>query len=565
MASPTISLPPPVLDDSVGEIRRIEHTRLRRRLLYGEFEGDLVERLMLNIGHVRRAAWGQVDMTANPFLSMWQQAAALYDTEPKMLAPPASVPLLDEVAELGFWAQQQRVQRDALGLREMLVRVDAEEDGPLSFRPVFPDMVTCESRPRQPSVPVRVREWVEDPNLGWVRHDVDVRVPAAPRYVVTTTKGDDVTGDVLGGQFSGGAYPFREDDGTPILPYGMYHSAATGCLFDPYTFREVVEGSLNICVLLTFYGHLVRNAAWAQRYAVNLEPLGLDVIAPEGERSSRRDVVTDPATLLLLRAVAGEGQPLIGQWSSPGDPEAVLRSINMYERRIQLIAGFAPPDVTRQEADIRSGYSLAVDREALRARQRTFEPQFRRADQNVLRIAACLSNRARGTGYSENATDYRVDYQGLPESPAEVRLRLDEVAAKKAAGMLGPVSALREFEPALTYDEAVLRLASASAEKADVDEAVGGLLAAKGIKSPPPIVEIDVGKMVALAGLLEKAQAGLVPVESVKELAVAMGLPPERADALVAPIVVRAAATPPKGDPPEPEDDEPPAEGQEAA
>lgn len=535
MPSARLSLPLPTLTD-MGEIARVDHTRLRRRLLYSEHEADLVQRVRKNIGSVRRAAWGHVDLTANPYLTMWTNAAALYDEAPDVNAPDAAE-MLDQVADVGFWAQQQRVQRDTLALREMLVRVDVDEDGDISFRPVFPDMVTLRAHPRRPSVPIGVVEHIYDETLdAWLRHDIDVREPARPVYVVHDSDGKDVTGDVLGETYTGKDYPYRRADGTPIVPYGLYHAAETGCLFDPFTYREIVEGSLNIGVLLTFYGHLVRNAAWAQRYAVNLEPIGMEATGELGERSRRRQIVTDPATLLLLKRIndATEGQ--VGQWSAPGDPEAVLRSISMYERRIQLIAGFTPPEVTRQEADIRSGYSLAVDREALRERQRVFLPQFRRGDRQVLSIAAALLNRVRGTSYPEDGAAYRVVYQGLPESPAEQRNRLESVTKRRDAGLIGPVTALRELRPELSHEEALAELVKVSTEKAELDAAVAGDLAARGIDTPPPVVQIEVGTMQAAAAMVEAAQAGRVPVESVRAMLIAMGFPGDQADAITKPI-----------------------------
>ena len=529
----------------MDEIRRVDHSRLRRRLLYEEFENDLIERVKKNIGNVRRAAWGNVDLTANPYQSMWAGAAALYDEEPGIIVPAGNDALCELVAETGFWAQQQRVQRDTLALREMFVRADVDDDGQLSFRPAFPDMISATAHPRRPSVPLRIRESIHHERLGWLRHDLDVRDPANPAYRVYDRNGELVTKEALGDTYDGADYPYRDTDGAPFLPYVLYHAAETGCLFDAFTHRAIVEGSLNIGVLLTFYGHLVRNAAWAQRYAVNLEPVGLEVRNADGSTSTRREVVTDPATLLLLKQVDGTAPGSTGQWSAPGDPEGVLRSIGMYERRIQLLAGFAPPDVTRQEADIRSGYSLAVDREAMRAKQRMFEPQFRRGDQAVLRMAACLHNRVKSTRFSEIAADYRPVYKGLPRSPAEIRVHLEEVKAKQDAGMIGPVTAYRELHPEVSYDEAVLQLAQVATEKTDVETATKGLLRAAGIESVAVPVTLEVGKVALLPLFFEKAQQGLIPVDTVKNaLITALGFTAEAAAAMTDPLKPIAPPTP---------------------
>ena len=334
-------LPPPPVSMGAIELNRVNHTRLGRRLLYNEHEADVVERVKRNIGDVREAAWGVVDLTSNASLQMWTGAAVLYDEEPEIICPNPD--LVTRLAEIGYFAQQQRVQRDTLALREMFIRIEADPGGGLTTRPVFPDLVSAWASPRRPDVPIRLMEtsWADEVG-GWVRYDLDTRNPELPTYRVITADGknDDVTEAVLGHTYDGADYPYRwTATGEPFIPYAGFHAAKTGFLFDPYTNREIVEGSLNIGVLLTFYGHLVRNAAWAQRYAVNLEPIGMDIVSGDGTTSTRREIVTDPATLLLLRRVDGAAEGQVGQWSSPGDPEAVLRSIGMYERRILSIAG----------------------------------------------------------------------------------------------------------------------------------------------------------------------------------------------------------------------------------
>lgn len=144
----------------------------------------------------------------------------------------------------------------------------------------------------------------------------------------------------------------------------------------------------------------------------------------DGGDAANQEITTDPATVLLLGVREGQ-QPLVGQWSSPADPEAILRSISVYERRIMERAGLQAADVTRQSADIRSGYSLAVSRESVRELQRLWEPQFRRADLSLIRLCAVSLNSAEGTSYPEDG--YTITYRGLPPSPVEDRMRLDTV------------------------------------------------------------------------------------------------------------------------------------------
>lgn len=533
------------LPSNAEAVKRVTHTRLRRRLLYSEHEQDLDDLMRRNLGSIRKRAWGKVDLTANPYLGMWSQAAALYNAEPEVGAPDASLDCTEAVAELGFWPLMQRVQRDCLGLREMLVRPDVDEDtGELTIRPAFPDLVEAEAHPRRPGVPVRVREWVQDDVHGWICHDLSVRDPENPWYRVWGRTGLDLTKVVLGDTYEGADYPYRDSANRPYLPYVLYHAAETGCLFDPFTLKEIVEGSLNIGVLLTYYQHLVRNAAWAQRYVLDADIVGLGVQDGDNPKSQRVGITTDPAVVLKLRSIDGK-QGSASTFQNPQDPEIVLRSISAYERRILTMAGYAPPGVTRQTADIRSGYALAVDRESIREQQRQFEPQFRKGDRRVLSIVACLSNRARGTNWSERPEDYRLTYRGLPKSAEERKAEIEGIKAEETAGFIGPVTAYMRANPGVEYEEAVVKLAAAALEKADLERRTTQLLEAEGIKASAPAVNLDVGKVQSAQGICIAAAKGELTVKAAREMLIALiGIAPQAATAITDAITPAKPAEP---------------------
>lgn len=414
--------PPPPSDPE--EIRRVEHTRKRRRLLYSEHEQDLSELMERQLGTIKREAWGRPDLTSNAYLSVSEISARLYGAPPDVEHDDAAgLELAERIADGGLWPLMQRVQRDTLGLNDMFLRVDVDE-GALVFRPVFPDLTEATATPRNPAAPVTLKEWEHVEPWGWVRRSASV-VPGDVYYRATADVDGvqtDVSEDVLGGTYEGASYSIRDAAGLPVLPWIHYSARSTGFLYDPYTNSEIVEGSLNVGMYLTYYGHVLRSSAWGQRYAagVIVEGSGL------GEDGSHEEVVTDPATVLLLGVREGM-QPLVGQWSSPADPEAILRSISVYERRLMERAGLQAADVTRQSADVRSGYSLAVSRESVRELQRLWEPQFRLADLALIRLCAASLNSAEGTNYPEDG--YTITYRGLPPSPVEDRMRLDAVMA----------------------------------------------------------------------------------------------------------------------------------------
>ncbi|NBV19957.1 hypothetical protein [Janthinobacterium sp.] len=529
-----------------SDAARATHTRLRRRLLYSCHEQDVLRLLQERLGVERARAYGRPDLTANAYLGLWSQLAVMYNAEPDVLAPPASSALVSMVADLGFWPFMQRVQRDTLGLREMGVRLDIdEESGTITFRPVYPDMVSAECDPRRPSVPVRIREWVEHCGEFYL-HDCNIR--GTPYYTVTNKAGKDVTTEIVGGPYTGKAYPYRDATGAAILPYVLYHAAETGCLFDPYTLREVVEGSLNVCVLLTFYGHVVQNAAWAQRYAIGIVPHGQRTSGPEDAR--RTEVTADPATVFMADVAEGTTTPMIGQWSSPIDPEALLRSIMVYERRLHMLANVQPADVTRQEADVRSGYSLAVSRESVREAQSVYEPQFRRGDQQVFRVAACLLNRHTGSRYPETAADYRITYKGLPKAPGELDAEAKAIQTEQDAGRIGPITAYRRRYPGTTEVEALVKLADASTEREQLDAQIAATRQAAGLEVPVQTVAIDAGKAQSMQALITSTAAGQIPADTAKAMLIAVyGLPEPAAEAIVEPMREAEAETPDAPDP----------------
>lgn len=450
--------PPAPKDPS--ELDRVNHTRKRRRLLYSQHEQDVIALLSQEIGDVRRKAWGRPDLTVNLFIVIWDGLSKLYAEEPDITPPEGGEEFLEIVAESGIWPLMQRVQRDTLALREMVVRLDVV-DGVLVPRPVFPDLVEVEVSARTPTEPIRVTETAEH-NGEWVRIIASIEDPAAPFFMVEDLAGRDVTEKVLSAPaMAGDAYPYRLDDGTPILPYVIYHAQESGHVWDPYTLSEIVEGSLLIAVLLTLYRHVVKNGAWAQRYAFGVDVAGAGVDDADGD--ARAEVVADPATVLMGRFDTEGGQPMIGQWSSPADPEAILRSVLMYQGRIYELAGLQAPGVQKQGADIRSGYSLAVERESASEQQRVFEPMFRRGDMQMLRLAAVLLNRSTGSSHPESG--YRIQYRGLPPSPIEERALLEELDKKMQMGLMGPVEAYQRANPGKTQAEAIADLAAIAEEK----------------------------------------------------------------------------------------------------
>lgn len=413
---------------------------MRRAILYGLHEPLVRDRLTRALGTTRANATRIVDMTANPAWYVCSQLSALYRQLPEVLPPEGAEETAAAVLEAGWWQLAQRVQRDTIALNDTFVRVDVDPDtGEPSFRLIPADLVEVVSSPLRPSQPLAVKEWIRDPDdaTKWVQLITDPRVRL---YVARDANGVDVTERVLGApSFSGDAYPFLVGD-RPVLNVVAYHATESGYCLDPYTGREIWEGALQLGVFYSFFGHALRQASWAQRWAVNAKPAGMGL----DETGRRAEVVADPSTVAAFEG-AEDGGVQIGQWTAPVAPEGFYAAIERYERRL-VEAALSTVGVSRRESDVRSAMSLAVSREAQRDAQRAYEPVFRRSDLHLLRLVAGL----RG----EPTDGWRIQYRSLPRDSAEIAAEVERTERLIGMGLLDRVSAYQQLHPGLTDDEA---------------------------------------------------------------------------------------------------------------
>lgn len=456
----------PNLSDAV----RVQVSRARRRLLYGQWEQDALERIRARLGAIRKEAVGYPDLSANPFRSVCHQVAVLYDREPRISHPEGKGPVTFLTRKLreALWASKmQRVQRDTVGLREMLVRVDVSEHGKLLIRPVFPDrtdLQASDEEPDQPSVIIeaRPRKIGRAANPVWTYDELDLNEPS---YVVRTGDGRDITKNALGSAASGKAYPYRWGTDDPFLPYVLYHATPTGLLWDPFELRELVEATYESCVHWTFWGHCIRDASWPQRWAEGVEIAGTNLSGGPG--APRQSVTTDPTSVLLFRRSASDngGSPQIGQWSPGADPQSMAESLMVYDQRIASYAGVTDPEFIRRSGDPRSGYALSINRDGQRSASRKFEPQFRAGDEELLcKCAALLNRHAEEHGFSEDEdyeelpeSGWTIRYPGLPLTPEEQDARRRNVLELLDKGLISRVRAYAELHE-LELEEAKAEL-----------------------------------------------------------------------------------------------------------
>ena len=442
----TSSTPTPL---DTADIPRMEHSRLRRRMLYGLWGPDLAERAKRAMGLIRADAIGEVDLSGNALSSTSSAGAALYDRTPMVTGatPEAAQAMTGILRRAGYWPMMQRGQRDLLALRELPIRIDVttpEGDAlpEVRYRPAWPDLMHAVPDAERPERPAQVREAMlrTDPETGQAVWTWDHwSLVGEPVHQILDERGADVSvkfGLPAGG-LRGESYPWWLGE-QPILPYVWHHAARGGQLWDSWFGMEIVEGTLNIGVLWTFFAHCVRNASWPQRWILNAKPAGGETV---GERQT---VTADPAVVLqLVPATDEQGvQPSAGQWASGADPQALAEAIGVYERRVAAFAGLDPSDVQRVSGDPRSGYAISISREGKREAQRRYAPVMEITDTEILRTTAAMVNSALDLD-TLPLEGWGVEYQALPPSADELAATRDHALALLQAGLIDQPEARR--------------------------------------------------------------------------------------------------------------------------
>ena len=437
----------------MSERSRMQESARRRRLLDGVWEVDLVEAMAQYVAPEQMAAWGRPDLTKNVFRSVVSQLSILYDREPIIdhPDPTAAERMRDLCRSAGVWTQGPALQRLVIGQREAFRRV-SWEDGRLLVRLVPVDCCEAEAHANTPSEPHTVYEYRRRELDGQdiLTRDV-LSTEAGGVYRIESADGQrDLTVDFLGQDYSGPAYPYRDEVGAPVLPYVLTHARDTGRLFDAYEGRELVEGSLKVAVLWSFWSHIVFDCSHPQRYGVNARPAGLAADPRSDEHATF--IATDPASLLLMEAANPDAPVALGQFAAGGDPVQVGIAIRDYSAGLVTDFDLSPSDVQRTHADARSGYALHVVNDGKRQAQLKYQPQFARADVRLLEVIAALHNQYSGAP-ALPATGYTVTYQGLPLSVDERRTRIEEYKTRSELGIASPVQLLSELE-GITEDQA---------------------------------------------------------------------------------------------------------------
>lgn len=430
---------PPFTSGNPELMLYVEEQRRRRSMMYGGWPDLARARVERRLGVDRTDAMGDPDLLSNAFSAVMSALAVLYSAAPKITnsIDPSAVDLMTAlVNRAGLWPRQQRVQRDCLAMREILLNVDGKRiattkdpanDLRIIYRPVPVDLTEMVPDPQEPERPIEVCEYRRRPLGGvqkWTKEYWSLARGGAQHWV------SDGVVDVSAeyslpkgglGFSSEHPYPTLYVDGTgrPRLPYVLYHAALTGNLLDSFYGIELVEGTLELACDWTYFHHVLRNAAFAKIYGIGCRPVThVDV-------NGRKVVISDPTAYHEFElSETFQGQPTVGVLAQTVSAVDVGEAVGIYERKIGVFGGIDPSDFQKMGGDAKSGYAIALSTEGKRAAALRYAPVFQFADAETLALTAIVANRLFGSQILPE-DGWSVVYAGLGDS-------LDAAAPKEA-------------------------------------------------------------------------------------------------------------------------------------
>ena len=435
---------------------------------------------------------GELDMSRNPFKSVTSQVSVSYDDPPGIMAEAEDVSSMLGPFVLGLL---QRHEQFVNGLRESLIRLDID-DGKVTARLVTPDEVAyCGANPKTPHLLNRVEELrprtipleaQRNDNAGnpvteeYTWEVWDWTDPEKPEFrILSADRKVDRTA-VYFPENAAGDVPYRDRKKKGIFAYVLYHAETHGELWDYENGRELIDGTMRVAVGWTGAHHGFNEASWPQRNAIDLELQGAEI---KGEGETRRaEVTVAPTSILCWQGINGKTGSLT-QFEPAIDVKEAGAFLSQCERDLAIWAGLSPSDLVAS-GDAQSGYSISVSRQGLRRKQAKVQPNLRMGDQLLLATAARLLNAygADPAEYPEEPEAYSIVYKGVPLSLEETKALIDQVEAKRAAGVASRVDVVLALEPGLTREQAKERLVQVAKEEAELDQLLGAFK-----PKPPPV------------------------------------------------------------------------------
>jgi len=465
---------PPPPDSVTGDLWQA--TSLRLRILEtSAWRRDLSEYMSRHVSSTSLIAWGEPTIAANLLKSVVTKVATLYRLPPVLTHDALTPDGQAYMASIGLFAQHRRLNRLVVGLRDCLVRVHwSPELGLPQIELVPPHRAYVRALRHAPDHPVEIRQAIlmRDPLLDkgkphrWFWEVWSIEDPFSPTYRIIEADGRRLDRSADFGVDT--SYPWVAD-GVPYIPLVLYHAEDTGCVMDSDGWSELVDGTLTVAMLVTFWLHVVRNASWSQAYGINVKLRGARLNEGGADPNvNARTVAADPKSILMFDSALGGS---VGTIDKPSDPQYVIAAITQYAGWILSQIGLGTDDV--QIAEAQSGVALTIRQEGITRLQQDHLPGMTKGDLALAALAARVANTFGGGSLPTDG--WEITYPAAPKTRAD---RIDDLDHKQKMidlGLLSRIDLILEIRPWLTRPEAIQE-----AYRIDIENAIGAAVPARG-------------------------------------------------------------------------------------
>lgn len=383
-----------------------EQTALACRILENRHLNDLLAEAGKQLGIDGRAQMGPIDQTRNPMRDFVGRVGRAYQRPPAVSGLPAEVvdalgtaaasTLRDRYAEIDAVPMPTSAIPALTGaLRYRLGAVYAgvligetrAEDGAIdalwlqAVAPCDLQVLYASDDPREPTVIWHRRRRLDSSGQMVDAEDVyDLSDPRRPVYVSRAVQGGaTMTGPTGPIKYVGDAYPWRRPDGRP------YHRIVIqGDPRSPYDTAQLVDGSLSVSVLWSWWKAGIRDASYPQRSAIGLELDHQGSDDGTGSGVGATGALAAPSTVLRWRQAHPDVPGMLHQWGPGFDPEITGRAVRDYEH--QLLASNGLP----MSMEGTGGDPAALEEQHLADRIRSTLDETRRSDAAVLTRCAWM-------------------------------------------------------------------------------------------------------------------------------------------------------------------------------
>lgn len=476
----------------VEDQRRAAEAHKLRQFIDDEWSPQLAQHGEEQLGPLRAKLVGKWDTSACLLQNVLEQTCTMFDEEPELLGGSGAARALLEgaFAEGGYWGMARQHQQYVRGMHESLVYVswDVEKEHP-TFELVTPDCVTIDTAPSNRSRPMtiwraRQRSLPHKPNeyaWFWDRWTVGMRgkIPTSdggeqeieivpPSFSIwSNNRKRDCSAEfgIDPAKWSGNAYPYRDRDGRPLLPFVLYHDRGSGTgVWAPISRSSgIVFGTLQVGLLWTAGVHGMLRASWAQRVLLNGKVKGGAVESGQKVAGTTiRAITPDPTSVLQ---VDGES-PAIDEWGSPLDIEKAEKFCRMYEARLAVHFGLSPADLVIESLNPASGASITVSQAGKRAIAKRDLVHFRRGDLELIALVAAV---LRAHGFDCDETGVRLRYHGVALTIDEREKVVRYVREEMSLGLMDSVAAYQELHPGTSAEDAQEDLVAMAERRRTID------------------------------------------------------------------------------------------------